>query len=293
MSGLVFPTTDYDETQVALVFVPLAFVPALRLGLQNLQKRETWFDRGSWWRGYQVSAWIEEQLMTPSPLQELIDGQNRIYRLLDSALNGTQYTWAANPADPARPVIGPEIPIVPPAVGDEPLGARAQLHRLYQLAENGATGAEFETSSAMLGTVGLDYNGSWRARLEAIQGVFDEGWFGIGGQQATLADIVKSLRVGDSTQTNRLQDLLDAIGAASDIVGVVGVIKDFIAQGASTTADGILIATLVGASLGNTATQGIMAGQLDRIIATLDGGGLSAPSDNILATLNNVETMLS
>lgn len=231
--------------------------------------------------------------MTPSPLQELIDGQNRIYRLLDSALNGTQYTWAANPADPARPVIGPEIPIVPPAVGDEPLGARAQLHRLYQLAENGATGAEFETSSAMLGTVELDYNGSWRARLEAIQGVFDEGWFGIGGQQATLADIVKSLRVGDSTQTNRLQDLLDAIGAASDIVGVVGVIKDFIAQGASTTADGILIATLVGASLGNTATQGIMAGQLDRIIATLDGGGLSAPSDNILATLNNVETMLS
>jgi hypothetical protein len=41
-------------------------------------------------------------------MQQLIDEQQRLYRLWDTALNGTAYTVAGD-------VISPELPAVPPA----------------------------------------------------------------------------------------------------------------------------------------------------------------------------------
>jgi hypothetical protein len=275
-----------------LVEIEAEYVPLLFSALEKYHNKYFWVSEEDYAIGLQGVIRLERALLTDMS-EKIVDAIDRVYRLLDTALNGTQYTWAANPVDPQRPIIGPEIPIVPPAVGDEPLGARAQLHRLYQLVENGATGAEFDTSSAMLGTVGLDFDGSWRARLNALQGVTG-GFFGIGAVPVTLADLLKAGRINTDIDQGLINDgIEEVLGALSSGSNIGSVISNLLGTAADAATDGGVIAATLAAAVANAATSASLAAQLDRIITALDGGGLVAPSDNVLATLKDVETLLS
>ncbi len=89
-----FPSVAYNQDHYALVCVNIALIPFFRLFFAHMQERYSWKSRDDWLLGYQAFAEIEEMLMAGC-LTDLVESNNRLYRLLDSALNGTVYTAPA------------------------------------------------------------------------------------------------------------------------------------------------------------------------------------------------------
>ncbi|HEU4328594.1 MAG TPA: hypothetical protein VFS21_35985 [Roseiflexaceae bacterium] len=204
--------------------------------------------------------------MTNNCLQELTEGQNRLYRLLDTALNGTQY------AELPDGEISPAIPAVPPAGTTEANALRAQAARLWQLAENAATAAEF-TTSAIDGGPALDETTSWAARLLAVQGTSPGGWFGVGAKPVQLLDLLKAGRVNDADDKSKIGQAIDQVDSALDVGTDLGTfIKGFLDSAAELGTDGGLIAVQLALGAAN-------ARLMQRIYTALDGGGLFVPSD--------------
>jgi hypothetical protein len=165
MSGYVFPTDEYNENNLSLVTVPKAAIPFFRRLWEILQDRSTWYDRESWFRGYQVAAWLEEMLMT-NAFTDLVEGQNRIYRLLDTALNGTEYT--ATPDGFGGYTFEPEIATVPPVSASAPNALRAHVGRLWRLVENSTSGATYGAGAGIDGAPALGDDQSDRAALREL-----------------------------------------------------------------------------------------------------------------------------
>lgn len=292
-----FPATYGDETY--LVPVDAALVPLISGALNKFQLSSVWENPEDYQQGYRAFAELQANLMGTS-LRELVEGQNRLYRLLDTALNGTQYTSSPDPNNPAWPLVEPAIPAAPAAAPtNDPTSLRAQLARLHQLAENAATGAAYGADSAMGGTVGLDYDGSWRARLEALQGEINEGWFGIGGQSATIADLVAALRIGNPQDSATIDTALEALQAASSSSVIFDTVRGLLGDVVDTGIEGGVLAVLIASSIANAGMLGALAGQLDqltqrldRVAAALDGGTVPAPS-NVITELEAIKTMVS
>lgn len=293
MSGYVFPTSAYNADDSVLLPIPKADIPFFRRLWEVLQDRSTWYSREDWFRGYQEAAWLEEMLMTNS-LAGITEGLERIYRLLDTSLNGTAYTQTTVEGVTS---INPAIPAVPPTGTNAANAMRAHLGRLHQLAENAATGAAYAADSGIAGSVELDYEGSWRARFAALQGQINAGWFGIGGENATIADIVNALRVGsDDEKSNILQILQDILGAGANAASIFQFVESLFADTANTIGEGAILGTLIASSMANVAALGAMAGQIDRLVAALDGGGLVAatppPANSVLGELDAIKVQL-
>lgn len=278
---------DLADAPGALLCVPIPLIPFFRRFFADMQRNYTWRTREDWYNGYQAFAQMEETLMAGC-LRDLVESNDRIYRLLDTALNGTFYSSTPDP-ETEQPIIIPPIPTTPPGEVTSFLALRAQVARLRQLAENAATGAQFGADSALDGTVSLDYDGSWRARLEAVQGIINAGWFGNGGQPTTLADLYASLRIGKSQDSSSIQNALDLLSAASNVASIFSVVKDLLTETVETGLEGATLGTLIAASIANAAAQGLLASKLDRVIAALDGGGLVAPTSNVLERLTNID----
>lgn len=250
--------------------------------------RGYWLSEADYEAGYNAFAQVQAA-MANNCLVELTESNNRLYRLLDTALNGTVYT-----ADLAGE-ISPAIPVTPPSSTGAANAMRAHIGRLHQLAENAATGAAYAANSGIDGSPELDYNGSWRARLEAVQGEINAGWFGIGGNPATLADLVGALRVGSPDDTARITDAISAIAGdsalaqGSQAANIFSTITDLVVDTAEVGAEGAILGTLIASSLANAAMAGVLAGQIDRLIAALDGGGLvpavPAPAGSVIGEL--------
>lgn len=282
---------DLAEAPGALLCVPIPLIPFFRRFFSDMQRPYTWQTREDWYNGYQAFAALEESLMAGC-LQDLVESNNRIYRLLDVALNGAGYISTPNPEDPERPIILPEIPATPQMQTTHFMAMRAQLARIHQLLENAATGAPYASESALDGTVGLDYLGSWRSRLEAMQGTINAGWFGIGGQPATIANVVESLRIGKSQDATKITDALDLLSAAANAASIFNVVKDLLTETVDTGLEGATLGTLIAASIASAAAQGMLINKLDRIIAAMDGGGLVAPTTNVIERLTNIDENL-
>lgn len=287
-----FPTTYGDETY--LVPIDAALIPLISGSINKFQLSSVWETPEDYRQGYQAFAELQANLMAAS-LRDLVEGQNRLYRLLDTSLNGTQYTATGD-------VISPDIPAVPPSSTGAANAMRAHIGRLHQLAENAATGAAYGADSGIDGSAALDYAGSWRARLEAVQGEINAGWFGIGGQPATLADLVSSLRIGSDGDTTRITDAISAIAGdsalaqSSQAANIFGTISNLVTDTAEVGAEGAILGTLIAASIATSGMLGVLAGQLDRLIAALDGGGLvpaaPAPAGSVIGELESIKVQL-
>lgn len=130
-----------------------------------------------------------------------------------------------------------------------------------------------------------------RRQLLDAQGEINEGWFGIGGQPATLADLVNALRIGSEGDTTRITEAIDQIAGdsllaqgsqASNIFGTVsGLFADVVEAGG----EGAILGTLIAASIATSGMLGVLAGQLDRLTTAIDGGGPIGPADNVLLAL--------
>lgn len=284
-----FPVT-YGE-HCRLIPIDSALIPLLSGAINKFQLRYVWNSDDDYRQGYNAFAELQVNLMC-NALLELTESNNRLYRLLDTSLNGTQYTLSGE-------TITPAIPATPPASTGEANAMRAHLGRLQQLGENLITGASYPADSGIDDSAELDYAGSLRARLEAVQGEINAGWFGIGGNPATLADLVNALRVGSGDDTDRITNAIDAIAGdsllaeSSQAANIFGTVKGLFTDIAGATGEGAVLGTLIASSIATSGMLGVLAGQLDRLIAALDGGGFTptvpAPAGSVLGELTTIK----
>jgi|SRR5690606_22281615 len=290
------PYQAKDTSDTNIVSLPIRYVPLMVWAVEMQKDHNDWVTTEDWSAGYTHICAVQWELLMGNSMADLLESNNRLYRLLDTSLNGTQYTSSPNPADPARPLVEPAIPAVPPASTSAPNALRAHVGRLHLLAENAATGAEYPAGSGVEGSAALDYDGSWRARLERVQGLINEGWFGIGGEPATVAHIVEALRIGTPQDAARIDTALEALSAASSSSVIFGTVRDLLGDVVETGLEGATLGTLIAASIASSAQLGILAGQIDRLVAALDGGGLvpatPAPAGSVLGELDAIKVQL-
>jgi hypothetical protein len=284
---------NYGEGCI-LVEIDKALVPLVAGALKPFERRFSWVSDEDYEQGYNAFAELQVQFMGKC-VQALIDSNDRIYRLLDTALNGVAYTATpatspppAAPPDPTRPTISPAIPTVPAASSPAqlaPFALRSRLERLINLADNLSTGQTFPLDPAFLSDSALNNNTGLRETIINLQGMLNAGWFGIGGQNATLADVVNALRIGSEADAEKVTDALDILSGGASSAVIFSTVQDLFSDVVGATGEGAILGTLIAASIANAAMAGSMAAQLDRIIQSLDGGGLTGPGDNVLTAL--------
>lgn len=261
------PPAEQEPTCAVLV-IPTYLIPFTAGLFAPLENRRYWLSDDDHERGYAFAASCQEQLMT-NCLTNLVEAQERIYRLLDTSINGTLYEVTGTDPVTQRPIIEPVIPDVPPELPNPAL--RPLLDRAYNAP---LTGDPPFTDPGLLEI------------LRNFQGTIGAGWFGIGGQKATLANVVEALRIGnEATKVSLWQKMQGILDAGSDTALVAGFLEDLLADSVDALTDGGILGVLIGSSLANAAIAGDLAGKLNRIIASLDGGGLTGPDDNVLEAL--------
>lgn len=160
MANNTFPS-DWREQPCYVVAVSKPLAPYVGGLLKILEKRGFWASEEDFQAGYQSTLELEACLMATC-LQDFIEGQNRLYRLLDTALLGGEY--AVTSEDPL--IITPDIPLVPSLPLDDN-GALVPLqNRLIQLVDNTFNGTE---------TPLYDYSPSIKAQLQAVIDALAEG----------------------------------------------------------------------------------------------------------------------
>lgn len=254
-----------------LANIPAEYIPVALSALETRKNRVFWKTDDDYTNGLQgvlASQW--GLLMDAS--KNIVDAIDRIYRLHDNFINGTQYAELNNQ-------VSPPIPAFPPASSTEQNAARAQLARMWQLVENAHTAAEFPAGTAIDGMPGLDYDGSWLARFNDLRGQTEEGVFGIGQKYAQIKDLLKASRINDEEDQTSLGDAINTISngidAGTDVIDIFQNARQFLKTLAT---DGGLAALQLMA----------LAGQLklsQRIIRSIDGGGPIPPADNVLYAL--------
>ena len=150
-----------------------------------------------------------------SCIQDLIDSNDRLYRLLDTALNGTEYT--ATPDGAGGSVVSPQIADVPPTSISAPNAMRAHVGRLWHLAESSTSGATYAAGAGVDGTPALSDAVALRAVLRRLIDGLDGG-----GNDPPADNVLTALR-GTSpagatrnvidTQGGSLADLVDQVEA--------------------------------------------------------------------------------
>jgi hypothetical protein len=136
---LSFPGASGLDTCV-LLFVPVDLVPIVGGLFGQLEARSRWATPDDWQQGYRAFTALEKQLMDQC-LGPLIESQNRVYRLLDTALNGTVYS-ADTDEDTGAVTVTPAIPDAPDSVPALP-GLVERMARLEQLLDNALNGTVY------------------------------------------------------------------------------------------------------------------------------------------------------
>lgn len=281
-----------------LVAIDAALVPILSGQLRYLEERRAWLSDTDYEKGYNAFIQVRSD-MNNRCLQDLIESNNRLYRLMDTALNGTAYSATpatapppALPADPTRPTFAPAIPLVPSAMSPATLPAIALRHRIERIAnllDNLITGQQFPPNPAFMSSDELPNGTGLRETITEMQGMIDVGWFNIGGQKATLADIVTGVRQGSQEDKARVLNALDLIVGASSSATIFNTVRSLFTDSVDLGLEGAQFTVLLVATMSQILSNSLVGGQLDRIVRALDGGGLLPPGDNVLQALRGDE----
>ena len=213
--GSTHPLAPSTNTGDALVCVPAALVPLLGGLLGRLEPRYAWASEADWRAGYQTIVSLQEQLfMSLNCVQQLIESNDRIYRLLDASLNGTQYELVGD-------VISPPVAAVPPASTGEPNALRAHVGRLLALAENATSGATYAAGAGVDGAPALDDDQAVRAVLRRITAGMDGG-----GDAPPTDNLLMALRGTSEATTDR--NVIDTQGG--DLGTLLDEVETLLAQ---------------------------------------------------------------
>jgi hypothetical protein len=162
-----------------------------------MQSHSIWRTRDDWYNGYQAFTELEEQLMAGC-MQQLIEEQRRVYRLLDTSFNGTQYSEAGG-------IISPELPTVPPASTSEPNALRAHVGRLWHLVENATTGTTAVAGEGIDGAPALTDQQTARDLLRRLIKAADGG-----ADPAPADNLLTALR--GTTVASSTRNVIDSNG---------------------------------------------------------------------------------
>lgn len=122
-----FPEGLLDgEPDAVLLCIPVPVVPYFRRFFAQMEMPYIWKARGDFERAYPVFAEIEAQMTRASCVSSVVESVDRVYRLLDSALNGAVYSEAGGLVEPA-------IPAAPADVAPDELPAAALRRRIERL----------------------------------------------------------------------------------------------------------------------------------------------------------------
>lgn len=278
-----------------LVEIEAEYIPLLFSALEKYHNRYFWVSDGDYSAGLQGILRLERALLT-NMSESIVTELQRIYRLIDTSFNGTQYT-AAPAGEGLPPTITPALPPVPPASTTEANALRAHVGRLWSLAENAHTGATFSAGAGIEGGAELPASLSWAARLLGVQGVRDTGWI-TPDQPVTLKMLLEASRINSTqdkdTIRNATTTLADTVTAGGSIADAIG---DFLTAAADAGTDGGVIAVQL-------ATSAALLLQLQRINVALNGNpAVFAPTDgnilfalrgdNVITSTNNVLSLLA
>jgi len=130
-----FPS-DWETQPCFVAVIPKPLVPFVGGMLKIMELRGFW-DADSFNDAYNAVVGVEKCLMATC-LDDLIESNNRMYRMLDTALFGTEYTIESeNPL-----IVTPPIPPARLLAYDEQDSLLGRLDRLTQLTDNTFNGTE-------------------------------------------------------------------------------------------------------------------------------------------------------
>lgn len=129
-----FPQPE-EPPRCFLVALPAGLVPIVGGQLRRLEERGYWLTDADHEAGYNAIAEVYVCMATGC-IQELVDAQDRLYRLLDTQLTGQIYT--ASEIDGVITV----TPAIPPAPAAPLRSVHSRLERLEYLLDNAYNGAE-------------------------------------------------------------------------------------------------------------------------------------------------------
>lgn len=134
-----FPADSYQASDCLLVPVPAALVPMLAGCWRQLEQRGAWLTDADYEQAYNAIAAVQA-CMTAICAKDLIESNRQLYRLLDSAFFGRQYSAAGTGDDIT---ITPDIPPAPAGAPALP-GLLARSERLEQLLDNALNGTFYD-----------------------------------------------------------------------------------------------------------------------------------------------------
>lgn len=139
----------YSESACYLVSIRAALIPFVAGSLRQLEAREAWQTEADYESAYNAIAEFEACLMKAC-LDDYIESNRQIYRLLDVALFGRSYTLADDDPLTIYPVI-PAVPVL--TLGAQPslLSRAKRTNEVIENALNGTTFTDLANSTSMRG----------------------------------------------------------------------------------------------------------------------------------------------
>lgn len=128
---------DWRETPCYVVAIPLPLVPYVGGLLKLLEQSGLWATSEDYERGYTAAVELERCLMATC-LNDLIEQQNALYRMLNTALFGETYTLVDTDPLVVSPAIAPLVTL--DVLHQDSLLGR--VDRLTQLVDNRLAGTE-------------------------------------------------------------------------------------------------------------------------------------------------------
>lgn len=153
MASNTFPD-DWRDKPCFVAVIPEPLVPFVGGLLTILEKRGFWASEGDYSRAYTATVELEACLMATC-LNDLRSDIHNLYRLLDTALMGTEYEGSTTDETDVTPA----IPTYKPYPANNGLGLVPHSARMIDLVDNSINGTE----------TGLyDYEPSVKALLQGI-----------------------------------------------------------------------------------------------------------------------------
>lgn len=126
---------EYAESSCYLVAINTSLLPLVVGALAHFEKRHVWHSDEEYEQGYNAFAELQA-CMTQLCIRELIDSNNRIYRLLDSSLNGVVYSASGTGTTIDPYLYEPPMPVVPATLpGLEP-SLKFSSEKVLRLVDN-------------------------------------------------------------------------------------------------------------------------------------------------------------
>jgi len=153
MANNTFPE-DWRDQPCFLVSIPRPLVPYAGGLLKLLEMRGFWATEGDYQRGYTAVTELEECLMATC-LNVLLEQNDALYRLLNTALLCVAYTTVSEDPLVVTPAIAPHVNL---DIHDQD-SLMGRMDRLTQLVDNSINGTEVPL---------YDYSPSVKALLQSV-----------------------------------------------------------------------------------------------------------------------------